>query len=229
MLIPYKDINPTKRFPLITLILILVNFAVFIFQVFGKTGFDTIINQFGLIPAEIHSGTNLPDSQWINPYYTALSYMFLHGNLMHIVFNMLFLWIFGNNVEDSMTPAGFLIFYLLTGVISGISFALFFPTMKAPLVGASGAISGILGAYVFMFPFARIKALFFIFIVRMPAIVFIALWFISQILGFFGNKANGSGIAWVAHISGFIAGIILFKFFTVQKQGTDKVKTSNFF
>jgi membrane associated rhomboid family serine protease len=224
MLIPYRDLNPTKRFPVITLLLILANFAVFIYQVFGQTGFDVIVNQFGMIPLEIQNGQNLPDSGWINPYFTVISYMFLHGSLLHIIFNMLFLWIFGNNIEDRMTTIGFLIFYLLTGAISGLSFALTTPGMKAPLVGASGAISGILGAYLFMFPFARINALFFIFRVRMPAIIFIILWFISQILALFGSKINQSGIAWVAHISGFIAGIILFKFFTVKRRDIDKIK-----
>jgi membrane associated rhomboid family serine protease len=213
MLIPYKDTNPTQRFPVITLLLIITNIIVYYFQVTTKSNFN-VTQEFALIPSEIITGKNLDNSQYISPYLTSISYMFLHGGILHIAFNMLFLWIFGNNIEDRMTFWGFLVFYLLTGIISGVTFAFITPEATYPLVGASGAISGILGAYLFMFPFAKIHALLFIFRVRMPAIVFIIIWFVSQISGFLGTSVGTSNIAWVAHISGFIAGIILFKLFT---------------
>ncbi len=213
MLIPYKDTNPTRRFPIITLLLIVINIIVFYFQASAKFSFN-ITQEFALIPVEIITGKNLDTSQLINPYVTVISYMFLHGGLLHLVFNMLFLWIFGNNVEDRMTLIGFTVFYLLTGIISGVTFALIEPEAAYPLVGASGAISGILGAYLIMFPFAKIHAFFFIFRVRMPAIVFIIIWFFSQISGFLSSAAKTGNIAWIAHISGFISGIILFKLFT---------------
>jgi membrane associated rhomboid family serine protease len=213
MLIPYKDTNPTNKFPIITLILIITNIVVYFFQVTGKFSFN-ITQEFALIPSEIITGKNLENSQYINPYFTTISYMFLHGGILHLAFNMLFLWIFGNNIEDRMTFWGFIIFYLLTGIISGVTFAVIEPDASYPLVGASGAISGILGAYVFMFPFAKIHALLFIFRVKMPAVIFIVIWFVSQISGFLGSAAGTSNIAWVAHISGFIAGIVLFRLFT---------------
>jgi membrane associated rhomboid family serine protease len=212
MLIPYKDTNPTTKFPIITLLLIIINIIVFYFQIAGKFKFN-LTEEFALIPAEIMTGKNINGSQLINPYITLLSYMFLHGGLLHLGFNMLFLWIFGNNIEDRMSAPGFISFYLLTGVISGLAFSFIEPKATVPLVGASGAISGVLGAYVIMFPFARIHALLFIFRIKMPAVVFIFIWFISQISGFLGNTSQTSNIAWISHIAGIISGILLFKLF----------------
>ena len=221
MLIPYRDENPTSKTSVITILLILANIGVFIYQISGKSGYASITTQFGLIPVEIIQGKNLSNSTWINPYITIISYMFLHGGFLHLLFNMLFLWIFGNNVEDRMSPGRFLVFYLITGSVSGITFALSVPDINTPLVGASGAISGILGAYVLMFPFAKLRVLLFIFRIKMPAFIFIGIWFITQIFGVFDTKAD-SNIAWAAHISGFIAGIILFKFFTVKRRKINK-------
>ncbi|MBN2403543.1 MAG: rhomboid family intramembrane serine protease [Spirochaetes bacterium] len=212
MLIPYKDTNPTKKFSIITLFLIILNVAAFYFQAAGNFNFN-FTEELALIPAEIITGKNLDTSQLINPYVTVITYMFLHGGLLHLGFNMLFLWIFGNNIEDRMSAHGYIFFYLLTGAISGLAFSIAAPEATIPLVGASGAISGILGAYLFMFPFARIHAFLFIFRIKMPALVFIVLWFISQISGILSTAAQSSNIAWMAHIAGFIAGIALFKLF----------------
>ncbi|MBN2039733.1 MAG: rhomboid family intramembrane serine protease [Spirochaetes bacterium] len=217
MLIPYRDENPTSRTAVITILLILANIAVFAYQIFGKEGYVNITNQIGLIPSELMTGKNLSTSTWTSPYLTVISYMFLHGGVMHLLFNMLFLWIFGNNVEDRMSPFKFLIFYLITGAVSGVIFAVSTPGMNAPLVGASGAISGILGAYILMFPFAQLRVLFFIFRIKMPAVIFIVIWFVMQIFGVLDTK-SGSNVAWSAHISGFAAGVILFKFFTVKRR-----------
>ncbi len=215
MLFPYKDDNPTRRFALVTFLIILANTAMFLYQVFGGTGFTETTYQLGLIPAEISGGANLPDSLRVSPYVTLFSYMFCHGNIPHLVFNMLFLWIFGNNVEDSMSRAGYLAFYLLMGMISAFAFVALSPGLKTPLVGASGAISGILGAYLFMFPWARVHVLIFIFVVRMPAVLFLPIWFLLQVSGFM-NAASGDGsnVAWISHIAGFIAGAILYRVFT---------------
>ncbi len=212
MLIPYKDTNPTKRFPVITLLLIICNIVVFYLQVADSLKFS-LTEEFALIPAEIMTGENIEGSLMVSPYVTVFSYMFLHGGLLHLVFNMLFLWIFGNNVEDSMPVPGFISFYFLTGAISGLAFCFIEPKATIPLVGASGAISAILGAYLIMFPFARIHALFFIFRIKMPAAVFILFWFVSQISGFLGNTSDTGNIAWISHIAGIISGILLFKLF----------------
>ncbi|TAL36610.1 MAG: rhomboid family intramembrane serine protease [Spirochaetes bacterium] len=213
MLIPYRDENPTERFALVTFMLILANVAMFAYQVLGPAGFARITAEYGFVPLELSSGKNLPASQFVNPFLTLISYMFCHGSIPHLGFNMLFLWIFGNNVEDRMTRGGFLVFYLLTGVIAALAFAGMAPQSKVPLVGASGAISAILGAYLFMFPFARVYVWMLFFTMRLPAMLYLPVWFLMQILGFIGGSAGGSNVAWVSHIGGFAAGVILFKLF----------------
>lgn len=210
MLFPYKDINPTRRFSFITLLLIIINIGLFIYPLVDfKPGFEFFTRQFALIPYELKNG-NLQDSTWISPYLSIITYMFMHGSPSHIAFNMLFLWIFGNNIEDVMTRRGFISFYIITGIISALAFVALFPDSKNYLVGASGAVSGVLGAYMCLFPFARVHALFFIFPIRMPAIIFLIVWFIGQLSGLLNGQEN---IAWISHISGFLSGIILYRFF----------------
>jgi membrane associated rhomboid family serine protease len=221
MLIPYKDTNPTSKFPIITLLLIISNIIIFYFQIAVSLKFN-LTEEFALIPVEIMTGKNIEASKLISPYITILSYMFLHGGFLHLIFNMLFLWIFGNNIEDRMSRLGFIIFYLLTGAISGLAFCFIEPKATVPLVGASGAISAILGAYLFMFPLAKIHALLFIFRIKMPAAVFILIWFVSQISGFLGNTSQTSNIAWVAHLAGIISGILLFKLFVRKNYKSSK-------
>lgn len=209
MLFPYRDINPTRRFPLVTVLIIAANIGFFLYPLMNNLDFDFFSRQFALIPSELFKG-NLPDSQWISPYLTLVTYMFVHGGLGHLAFNMLFLWIFGNNIEDAMTRPRFLAFYLLIGVISAVAFLVYTPVSDIPLVGASGAISGVLGAYMILYPFAKVHAIFIIFPVRMPAIFFLVVWFLSQVSGLLSGQAS---IAWVAHISGFISGMALFRLF----------------
>ncbi len=218
MFIPYKDENPTRNVPVITLMLILANAVVFYFQVFGQPGFERSVVEYGLIPCEVIGGQNLPDSSKVHPYAGFFSYMFMHGNFFHIFFNMLYLWIFGNNVEDRMSRSGFLVFYLLIGFLSGLIFTLAEPSLCQPLVGASGAVSGILGAYLFLFPFARIRVWMLFFILRLPAIVFLPIWFLLQVFNLFSRTTgDAGGVAWVAHVAGFIAGGIFFALF--KKRG----------
>lgn len=210
MLLPYKDSNPTRRVPVITIILIIANIAIFAYSAFvSDTGFLKITRQFSLIPYELSKG-NLPDSQWISPYLTLITYMFFHANIPHLLFNMLFLWIFGNNVEDSMTRGGFFLFYILIGISSALVYIGSNPMSKVSLIGASGAVSGVLGAYLFLYPLARVHALLFIFPIKMPAIIFLLTWFFIQISGMLGPAAN---VAWESHISGFIFGILIYRLF----------------
>ncbi|MCU0847701.1 MAG: rhomboid family intramembrane serine protease [Spirochaetes bacterium] len=209
MLFPYRDINPTKRFPLVTFFLIFTNVFVFLYGVFNPSGFAAFVHQFSMIPLEIGNG-NLPDSALVDPYLSLFTYMYIHGGVFHLVFNMLFLWIFGNNVEDSMSRPGFFIFYSLTGIIGGLAFYLLDPSRKIDLVGASGAISGVMGAYMFLFPMVKVHALLFIIPIRLPAIAFLIVWFVMQLSGFMNGQGN---VAWITHIAGFISGILLFKLF----------------
>lgn len=209
MLFPYKDANPVSRFPIITILLISANIVIFFGSFFTDWGYLQATRELAMIPAELLEG-NLPDSRVIHPWISPLTSLFAHGGLSHLLFNMLFLWIFGNNVEDSMSRSGYLVFYLLTGIAAALAFAIMNNGSALSLIGASGAISGVLGAYLFLFPFARVHALLFIFPVRLPAFIYIALWFITQISGLMGGGGN---IAWISHITGFAAGIILHRFF----------------
>lgn len=210
MLIPYKDSIRARRFPIITILLLIINIGIFIYCAFvSEIGFQKITRQFALIPIELSKG-NLPDSKWISPYLTFITYMFFHANLPHLIFNMIFLWIFGNSVEDGMSRTGFFIFYILIGAISALVFIGSAPASKASLIGASGAISGVLGAYLFLYPLSKIHTLFFIFPVKLPAIIFLLIWFFLQISGLLGPESN---IAWESHISGFILGILIYSFF----------------
>ncbi len=210
MLIPYKDSNPTRRFPIITILLIIANIGIFVYFAFvSDFGLAKLTRQFALIPVELSKG-NLPDSKWISPYLTFITYMFFHANIPHLLFNMIFLWIFGNNVEDGMSRFGFLLFYIFVGAASALVYIGSDPSSKISLIGASGAISGILGAYLFMYPLAKIHALFFIFPVKMPAVIFLLIWFFMQISGLLGPESN---VAWESHISGFILGILTFRIF----------------
>jgi membrane associated rhomboid family serine protease len=218
MFLPYRDENPTRRFAAVTFLLIAANVLFFIYQVTGPAGPAESASQYGLIPSELSGGRNLPDSGWISPYLSLLTYMFCHGSVSHLLFNMLFLWIFGNNVEDRMGRPGYALFYAVTGVISALAFVAYKPSIDTPLVGASGAVSGILGAYLFLFPTARVYVWMVLFVLRMPALVFLPLWFLLQIFGFMNDTSTETGnVAWISHIAGFLAGVLLFKFFAGRR------------
>jgi membrane associated rhomboid family serine protease len=181
-----------------------------------------IFKYFAFNPAELLvSFTSRPD---LLPYnmLTIFTSMFLHGGVLHVGGNMLYLWIFGNNIEDSMGRARFLVFYLLSGVIAALVQFSFDPTSSIPMVGASGAVSGVLGAYLLLFPRARIKTLVFIFIfittVDIPAMVLLTIWFFFQI-----TFSSAQGVAWFAHIGGFIFGVIASKLFLLGSR-TGKTK-----
>jgi membrane associated rhomboid family serine protease len=219
MLIPYRDDNPTSRFAVITFVIIVMNTLVYLHQINGAETFRSVILEYGLIPHELASGVNLPNSALVPPQFNLFSYMFVHAGFAHLIFNMLFLWIFGNNIEDIMTRPRFIMYYLTMGMISGAVFAYSYKGLVIPLVGASGAISGILGTYLVMFPRARIHVLLFIFRIKMPALVFLPIWFTMQVSGFLNSGASGGGVAWVTHISGFVAGLALFKLFMPSREG----------
>jgi membrane associated rhomboid family serine protease len=192
---------------------------VFLWQkivLYGIEG-DIIYRYYGLIPREFMTSLS---SRWdLLPYniLTVFTSMFLHGGFLHLGGNMLYLWIFGNNVEDAMGHKRFIVFFLLSGVIAALFQFFYDPTSSVPMVGASGAISGILGAYLILFPRARIKTLLFIFIfikiVEIPALLLLTIWFFMQIL-----YSHMEGVAWHAHIGGFVFGLITIKLFIKRRQ-----------
>ena len=264
-MLPLKDNNPTARFPVITVALIVINVAVFIWQLnfpkdekLEQAGFGSIDQsslEYGAIPYRISHADNRdcavgavaqaqgqfaagvvcpgtrdydeavaigqqnPDARPITInegawWVTLFTSMFMHGGFLHIAGNMLFLWVFGNNIEDRLGRVKFLLFYLLAGLIAVYTQALIDPGSTAPTIGASGAIAGVLGAYAWLFPRARVLTLifiiFFVTVVEIPALILLALWFILQFVPALGQVAvssgGGQGVAYFAHVGGFVFG-----------------------
>jgi membrane associated rhomboid family serine protease len=217
-MIPLRDENPLHhRQPVFTVLLIIVNVLVFFYEQSLGQYVEGFVYQFGVLPVEITRQANLRDSQMIPPNLTLLTSMFLHGGWMHLIGNMWFLWIFGDNIEDSIGHFGFLLFYLLTGVLAGLTHVFLHPMSTIPTLGASGAISGVLGAYLVLHPRIRIKTLLplgiLTRIIYVPAGFFLLIWFGMQLLGGMGRD---SGVAFGAHIGGFVAGVLLIFFFSKQ-------------
>jgi membrane associated rhomboid family serine protease len=223
-LIPLKDLTPRRSFPIVTLLLILANVAVFLYQITLPTrAEEAFIMTYAAVPAKIQlalAGEHYTMAQALVPLFTC---MFLHGGWLHIIGNMWFLWIFGANVEDRMGPIPYLFFYLICGVGSSIAQTIFSWGSHIPALGASGAISGVLGAYLILFPGSQILTLVTLFIfwfrAQIPAFVFIGLWFLIQFLSGIGSLGAagahaGGGVAWWAHVGGFVLGMILAKIFS---------------
>lgn len=196
--------------------MLLANVAVFLYEVsLGSRQLDRFIASAGTTPVEILSGRDFPPRAPVSVYVTLITAMFIHGGLMHVGSNMLFLWVFGDNVEDRFGHAGFTLFYLVTGIVAGLTHVWVNADSTVPAVGASGAVAGILGAYLVIHPQAQIRTLLFlppfITIVRVPALLLIGFWFVSQLFsGILALETQEStGVAFWAHIGGFVTGFLL--------------------
>ena len=230
-MIPIRDENRKKTFPLMTTLLLLTNVTVFVFQVMYAHGMEAVIMKYGAIPWEIVHFQELPNQKWIfqsdiPSVLTLLTSMFMHGGLLHLIGNMLYLWIFADNVEALTGHVALLPFYVLCGLAASITHIAFDPQSTIPMVGASGAISGILGAYFIRFPKAKVDMLFifffFIKVFRVPAPVMLGVWFLMQIFSGLGSlERHGGGVAWFAHIGGFVAGMVLI--FAFEKKGNKRI------
>jgi membrane associated rhomboid family serine protease len=223
--IPLKDDLPTSRPAVLTVALIAANVAAFVWQQVG-VGMEASIGIAGLYPAALLGQPAGGPPPLIPAPLTVLTSMFLHGGFLHILFNMWTLWIFGNNVEDAFGRGRFLAFYLASGVAAALAQTAWAAAaggrdLYVPMVGASGAISGVLAAYLLMFPRARVLTLIPIFIfiklVYLPAYLFLGLWFALQILGAFAGVAGG-GVAFMAHVGGFVAGLVLTPFLRPRRR-----------
>ncbi len=220
-MIPLKDLQPRRSAPAVTLLLIATNLVVFLYQVsLSRRAGDAFVNEYAVVPYRISmalaGGHHYTLTQALVPLVTS---MFLHGGWLHILGNMWFLWIFGANVEDRMGHVSYLIFYLICGIGSGIAQTAFSWGSHVPALGASGAIAGVLGAYILYFPDSRILTLVPLFVIwfmaRVPSWVFIGLWFIIQFLSgvsSLGARSMG-GVAWWAHVGGFLLGLALARLF----------------
>jgi len=226
--IPLKDDIPTRRFPIVTIALIAINVIVYFAFEQGLWGLGDAgnerVSEYGAIPFEItNPGEDAPGPADQAPYWlTILTSMFLHGSLLHLAGNMLFLWIFGNNIEDCMGRLAFVVFYLLGGVAAlGLQVAMD-PNSLIPTVGASGAIAGVLGAYARLYPRARVVTLIIIIIfftvVTLPALLVLGVWFLLQLLPAFSEPvgSTGGGVAYFAHIGGFLFGVLAIKLFATN-------------
>ncbi len=217
-MIPLHDDNPTELKPVFTVALIIGCVLVFLWQMsLGRAGQQAVL-ALGLIPAVLFGRAELPPALAIvPPEMTLLTSMFLHGGFMHLAGNMLYLWIFGNNVEDALGHGRFIVFYAICGLAAALAQALPDPGSTVPMIGASGAISGVLGAYLLLYPHARVLVAiplgFFLHTVRLPAAWVLAFWFVFQVLNSLAASGEGGGVAWGAHVGGFVAGMVLVPFF----------------
>ncbi|HMZ03570.1 MAG TPA: rhomboid family intramembrane serine protease [bacterium] len=212
---PIRDTIPSSRFPLVTTVLIVINSLIFLYEVSLGEQLNRLINALGIIPAKYFWQGEFGRANFIERFFPFFTSMFLHGGWMHAIGNMWYLWIFGDNVEDRMGRGRFLLFYLLCGLGAGLSHAYLNADSRIPTIGASGAIAGVMGAYIVLFPNSRVLTLVPIFIFiqffEIPAIFFLGFWVILQFLqGTASLMSDASGgVAWWAHLGGFVFGAIL--------------------
>ena len=229
-MIPLKDDVPSRSKPLVTWILIALNVAVYVYQLSlglsadtgGRAAAEAFVFEFGATPCRLTGTCDRGD--FPSPYVTIFTSMFLHGSPLHVAGNMLYLWIFGDNIEDALGHGRFLAFYLLSGVGAAAAQTVTSPTSVIPMIGASGAVSGVLGAYLLLFPYATILTLvifgFFVRTVHIPAVIVLGFWIVLQLInGWLTVSASAmgrgeiGGVAWFAHIGGFLAGMVLLLLF----------------
>lgn len=218
---PIRDINPTRIFPFMTLALIAANVAVFFFwQPHGGPGEVEFVHEFAAIACEVTTGAPLTAEQFLfgncrenavgEPFFpdkhielSVFTSMFLHGGLLHLLGNMWFLWLFGNNIEEAYGSIRFVLMYVAAGIVAALAFIVLHPEDVTPLVGASGAIAGVLGSYLVLFPGRWVISLVVITLLPVPAVIFLGLWFLLQF------SVGDPGVAWEAHVAGFIFGVVL--------------------
>jgi len=206
LFIPLRDLNPRRRFPVVTVVLIVINTGLFLLGLaLGEDGRRVLVLTGGAIPFEVTHLVDLPPANLTPPPWGVLTSMFLHAGVLHLVGNMWFLWLFGDNVEDALGPARFSAFYFFTGIAGALAQCFAMPGSRLPMIGASGAVAGMLGAYVVLFPRARIVTFVFLIVfidrVAVPAWFFLGAWLVGQF--FLGDDSN---VAWIAHVGGFLSG-----------------------
>lgn len=212
-MIPLRDSTPSNKFPLVTITLIILNLLIFYYELtLGSETMNKFIYTFGLVPSHfVHY-----QGPWTG-YLPFLSSTFMHGSWMHVIGNMWILWLFGDNVEDKMGRLRFLLFYLLCGLLAGLAHFAYNPASQFPVVGASGAVAGVMGAYFLMFRQAKVLTYIPpIFFLNLPAWIYLGFWALSQLYYGAFQSVNQGQIAFWAHIGGFAAGMILYRFFLHQ-------------
>ena len=233
-MIPFRDDNPTRRFPVITLLIILANTLVFLYQqalpsaARGVGPQEAFVYYFAAVPGHVVFGKNFGLPMLEPAWLTIFTSMFMHGGWMHLLGNMLYLWIFGNNIEDLLGRFRFIVFYFVCGLAAAalqLTMSLAPQAQAIPMLGASGAIAGVLGGYFVKYPTARVRTLIFLFlfiqVVSLPAYVVLGFWFVMQFFSAMANAAAGvghGGVAFFAHVGGFVAGMALVGVFTLGRR-----------
>ena len=228
-MIPIRDRNPSGTFPYVTIGIIVINVLIFLYELSLGSGLGEFIMRFGVVPLKVSYYSQASDLTFINTFFPFISSIFLHGGFIHLIGNMWFLWIFGDNIEDKLGHFKFIAFYFLCGIIASSVHVFFNSQSNVPCVGGSGAIAGVLGAYMVTFPRARVVTIVplfvFIQVMELPAIVVLGFWFVIQFFNGAASitaSASGAGVAWWAHIGGFAAGVIILyiiRIFSVRKPG----------
>jgi membrane associated rhomboid family serine protease len=222
-LIPLKDDNPTSKTPVVTYGLIAICVVVFILEITSASyNSGKLFYSYGVIPAVLTGKAELPaEIATLPAELTLITSMFMHGGFMHLIGNMLYLWIFADNIEDELGPVKFIIFYILAGIVAALTQVYMNTESTIPMVGASGAIGGILGAYIINHPKAKVLVLiplgFFSQIVRIPSVYVLGFWFALQFINSYFSSSTGGGVAYGAHIGGFVFGVIAILFFNKRR------------
>ena len=228
-MIPLKDDNPTSQRPIVTYVIIGICVIFFLMQL-GSQSYRTgqLFYSYGLIPSVLMGHNQLPQDLYVIPsYLTIFSSMFMHGGFMHLIGNMLYMWIFADNIEDALGKKKFIIFYLMSGIGAAMTQVFIDTSSQVPMVGASGAIGGILGAYLVNHPNAKVLVLipfgFFSQLIKIRALYVLGFWFVLQFINSSLSSSQGGGVAYGAHIGGFISGVILILFFNKTTKQTKKI------
>jgi len=216
-MIPIRDENPTHNAPVVTIALIAANVLVFLWQLMQPEGGVAAVYSLGLVPAVLFGSIELPaEIRTVPAVLTPITSMFLHGGFLHLAGNMLYLWVFGDNIEDRMGRSRFLAFYVICGIAAALAQALPDPRSEIPMIGASGAVSGVLGAYLLLYPrtpvLVAVPLLIVLYTFHLPALVVLGIWFVGQLLSSMA-QAGEAGIAFRAHVGGFVAGLLLILLF----------------
>ena len=227
-MIPLRDANPSQRTPWMTFVLIGANTLAFLYEVaLPPQRLEQFIFTMGMVPARVTVFPTDPAVTFGDAFLPLFSSMFLHGGWLHLIGNMWFLWIFGDNIEDRLGHLRYLVFYLLCGLAAGLAHTLFNLSSTLPSIGASGAVAGVLGGYLLLYPHARVLTLipmFFVYLVELPAYLVLLMWFVVQLFSgtasIVGGDASSGGVAWWAHVGGFAVGLALVKVFAEKRPGS---------
>ena len=235
-MIPLRDGNPSGTTPVATIVLIIINVIVWSYEVSLGRSLNVFIMEYGLVPLRFVVSHRLEGGVLANAVVPLFTSIFMHGGWLHLIGNMWFLWIFGDNVEDRLGHVRFLIFYLLCGIGASVAQIMFHPASRIPVVGASGAISGVLGAYLVSFPHARVTTLliifFFIRFIELPTYVFLIVWFLFQFVSGasqWGSTGDMGGVAYWAHMGGFFFGLILVWIFPKSRHFRERYRDGRYY